>query len=247
MQRLIKELVMGKDTLEEAEVNKINEKMKNFESKLLMLNVCDIAIVSSLGVDATFFWATGFLGTLGKAIWVGSSVGLYYLLDKTLRRETLQADFDKALDELYDVYKECTTGHTSAVTFHEDFIKLATTLSYYATDMKDLVAWEVTDANRAQFSQAYLDVFTNRAERLSFEKHGQGQVQPEAGSVLSPAGLYSLYAKGIPGAIKSLEPRTVLGEGWSQFFSTSYEGARMQLRSHDFHKHVEATAQPRKG
>ena len=118
----------------------LKHKIADFIAKRDQLISLDMKLGVPVGVTA--LWMLGITGSLGGYLSLASIAYACFSAPADLRRDRVQGEFTKALDELFALYHWCAADQQCRITYDSQFIALVQAILPFTRDAKKLLAWD---------------------------------------------------------------------------------------------------------
>lgn len=135
--------------------------------------------------------------------------GLFYTALKVSERSKYQTDFDRAKQELYDVYQ--WSAKLGPIMTHDgQFQAIAKALLTCTLDYKQLMPWDLTKVENQILSSQFLTILEESPHRVKMIFNGQDTKQ-----VKLPVWLQPMAA--VVNPLAALDPRQLANNRWTKF------------------------------
>lgn len=144
-----------------AHIEFITTRLKAFQDAANKVQQIDGMLFAGLSIDV-LLWC---IGTFGTGVSILLAAGMIGYATQYEDRPKHAGQLRKSLQELYDAYQWCVTGHGVVITKDKQFISILTQLSPYVSH-HDLVLWDLATVDGSQISQEFLTMMAKSPHRL---------------------------------------------------------------------------------
>ncbi len=216
----------------------IGERLKNFEEKRNQLLAFDRKLEAGMCGLPLFIWQLGLAGPLLSMV---ADVVLGYAVAKSYGRDGMRQEFDKALDEMYEIYRWCAKDQSPVITHEPRFLALLEAIIPFTQNWDALVPWNLSRVAPHEVSARYLEIFAKSPHHVTHLLPKQDN-EPSILSTLIGKKDHTVEVLKLPNVKES-----VTSSKWYQLFASVDATVKLNVYGHEFGLNDKESQQLRKG